>query len=177
MSDLAGWVAVGVVLRPHGLRGAVLVKPLTRTTEEFLEAPLDRVHLRRAGTDMGAFRIAGRSLHKGLPMVTFAGVANRTASEQLKGAEIVIPEEERWDPGEGSFYFDELEGLALVEEGREIGRVLRVEEGTAHDFLVFRHPRHPRREVLLPFRPEFVLSVARDEGRIDIRLPEGLLDL
>lgn len=180
MKPTESWVAVAVVIRPHGLRGALMLKALTRTQEELLEAPLEVVHLRQRGRILQTLTLTRLGLHKGLPMAYFEGVADRTAAEQLVGCELVIPEDERWDLEEGQFYHDELIGIAVVERstGRSLGTVLRVMDGPAHDYLVFPHPDGSGREVLLPFVHDvFVLLIDMEERRVEVALPEGLLEL
>lgn len=177
------WVAVALVARPHALRGAVLLKTLVGTPEEFAEAPLERVFLRRRGlVEEQPLKIARMAIHKGMPYVFFDGVTDRNAAERLLGAELVIPREELWEPAEDDedgYRAEELEGLDLVDEqtGTSFGPVLRWQEGAAHDYLVFENPRRPGTEVLLPFVDEFVKTIDPEARRATVRLPEGLLDL
>lgn len=173
------WVAVGVVARPHALDGGVLVKPFTRSSEDFIEAPLERVRLRRKGQIVGTLTIASMSIHKGLPYVFFEEVVDRNGAEEIVGAELVIHEDERWELGEGEYYIDDLAGIEVVDTaaGRSYGPVLKAEEGAAHDYLLFAHPDKPGQQVRLPLVKEFVLSIDLKAGRAEVRLPEGLLDL
>ena len=120
------------------------------------------------------------SLHRGADVLCyFEGVNDRTEAEKLQGLELLIPIEERWAAPEGSFYFDDLAGLAVEEEGtgRDLGTSLRAEEGAAHDYLVIRNPNDAAREVLIPLIPQFVPEVDIPRRRIVVRLPPGLLDL
>lgn len=173
------WVAVGIVLRPHALGGALFVKPLTRDADEFIDAPLERVTLRRRGEILGTYRIRTRVIHGGAPLLTFEGVTDRTGAEALQGAEILIPEEERWELGEGRYYLDELSGIDLIDDetGEPVARTLRAMEGAAHDFLVFPHPAGEGKEVLLPLIPQFVPSIDVKNRTARVRIPEGLLEL
>ena len=179
MNDPERWVAVGVIGRPHALGGAFLVRPLTRTIDDFLDAPFEQIYLRARGQVRGPFRIEKLSLHKGYPLMQMEGVSDRSAVEAIRGGELLIPEEERWELPEGQFYEDELIGLPVFDErsGRELGAVLRTAEGPAHDYLVTAHPDDPRRDLMIPKVPEFVLGIDTEARRIDVRLPEGLLEI
>lgn len=172
------WVAVAVITRPHALRGAVLAKPYTRTIDDFVDAPLEKVALRRDGRIIRHLTIETLAVHKGMPLLRFVEIQDIDAAEELRGAEIVIPEDERWDLPEGRYYVDELVGLDLVEEdgGRSLGPVLRIQEGAAHDFIVFTSPFKKGHEVWLPFIDEFA-RVDLENDRILVKLPEGLLEL
>ncbi|MBI1293105.1 16S rRNA processing protein RimM [bacterium] len=180
MSDATEWVAVAIILRPHALGGALVLKPLTRTPEEFVEAPLETVYPRLRGRVGGPLTIERLSIHKGLPLVWFSELEDRTAAEALVGQELVIPEDELWDLEEGQFYHDELAGLTVVDavSGREYGPVLSIADGTAHDFIVIAHPDKPGAKLMIPFvQGVIVMSIDLDARRISVTLPDGLLDL
>ncbi len=173
------WVLVAVGLRPHGIRGAMILKPMTRTAGEFCEAPLERVVPRRRGKFLPPLRILHRQVHKDSVMVQFEGVETRGQAEELRGIEFLIPEEERWDLPPGVYYHDQLTGLLLLDDrtGEQLGTVTRVAEGVACDYLAFANPADPRKEVLLPAREPFLVEVDLEAGRARVALPEGLLDL
>jgi 16S rRNA processing protein RimM len=62
----------------------------------------------------------------------------------------------------------------LTDGGREVGRVLRVEQSAAQDLWVV---SDGTRERLIPAVAEIVLEVDLAAGRVVIRPPEGLLEL
>lgn len=173
------WLAIAVIIRPHALRGAVQLKPYTRTVDEFLNAPIKRVYLRGRSGVLPPLHLQSMGLHKGQPLVTFREVTDRTAAEQLKGLEVVIPAEERWELPEGSFFPGELDGFDVVlkSTGEKLGKVLRLEQGRAHDHLVFTHPERDGDEVMLPKVDAFVHEVDMAGRTIQVTIPEGLLEL
>ena len=61
-----------------------------------------------------------------------------------------------------------------TEEGREIGRVLRIEPAAAQDLWVV---GDDTREHLIPAVPEIVRDVDLKARRVVIRPPDGLLEL
>jgi len=177
MEQEDNWVAVGTIGKPHGLGGLLTIRPFTRPAEEFMEAPLTRVFTRRQGRMVGELTFVTLTMHSGTPLARFEGVSDRNAAEALVGLEMVIPEGERWELEEGSYYADDLVGLRLVaEDGKEFGEVLEVREGPAHDYLVFAHPRKAKAEALLPLVDAFVLKIDEDGARIVVRIPDGLFD-
>ena len=177
MEQEDNWVAVGIIGKPHGLGGLLTIRPFTRTAEEFMEAPLTRVFTRRQGRMVGELTFVSLTMHSGTPLARFEGVTDRTGAEALVGLEMVIPEDERWELEDGSYYADDLVGMKLIaDDGQDFGEVLEVREGPAHDYLVFAHPRKPKTEALLPLVDAFVLEIDEDAAKITVRIPDGLFD-
>ena len=75
----------------------------------------------------------------------------------------------------GRFYPWQLEGCRVfTEDGRDVGRVRRIEQSPAHDLWVV---DDGARERLIPAVAEIVVEVDLAGGRVVIRPPDGLLDL
>jgi len=167
-------VAIGEIGRPHGLAGEVRVTPLTDRPERFetlRECVLwDIVEDRREPCRVRAARRQGAAV-----VVAIAGCETPEAAAALTGRLLAVPEAEALPPPEGHFYPWQLEGCrVLTEDGREIGRVLRVEAAPAQDLWVI---GDGTREHLVPAVPEIVRDVDLSGWRVVIRPPDGLLEL
>ena len=163
------WITIGRVVRPHGIRGEVVVEPLTDNRTRF--DTLGSVLL--TGRD-GASRSAtveAQFPHQKRRVLKLAGVDTRDQAEALRDARLEIPRSEAKALPSGSYYHFELEGLsAFDQEGRAIGAVAGVwETGATAPVLVIRDALG--RETLLPFVDDFVTAVRPDDGRIDVRVP------
>lgn len=120
-------------------------------------------------------RITGARRQGDALLVTFAGCETAEAASALVGRLIAVPEAEALPLPRGHFYPWQLEGCrVLTEEGREVGRVTRIERAGAQDLWVV---RADGREHLIPAVPEIVTDVDLAARRVVIRPPEGLLDL
>ncbi len=173
------WVTVAVVARAHGLRGAVVLKGLTRHPHELAEVGLEEVRLRRGGEVSPPRKVLAMTpFHEGL-LLKLDGVMDRTAAEQLRGCEVVITEDERWELPDDSYYADDLVGMTVfhASDGSRLGAVLEVREAPASDYLVVEHPARPGGELLIPFIPQFVGLVDVEGSRIEVTLVEGMLDI
>jgi 16S rRNA processing protein RimM len=167
-------VAIGEIGRPHGLHGEMRVVPLTDRPERFegLRACVlwDEVADRREPC-----RITSVRMHAGAVIVAIAGYASPEAAAGLRGRLLAVPESEALPPPEGHFYPWQLAGCRVeTTDGRDVGRVLRVEGSPAHDLWVV---GDGTREHLVPAVPEIVCEVDLAGGRVVIRPPEGLLEL
>jgi 16S rRNA processing protein RimM len=167
-------VVIGEIRRPHGLRGAVRVAPLTDHPERF--ATLRRCIVWEPVGDVRDPRRVLQAQARGAAVVlTLEGSASAAEAAALAGRLIAVPESEALPPGPGRFYPWQLEGARVrTEHGREIGRVVRIETTPAHDLWVV---QGEGREHLIPAVPAIVVDVDIGAGRVVIRPPDGLLDL
>jgi 16S rRNA processing protein RimM len=115
--------------------------------------------------------------HSGRLLVSFAGCADRTSAEDLRGTLLVMDSAEvapAEDPNE--FHDYELIGLDVATvAGEPVGVVADVLH-QGQDLLVIR-PDRPGAEVLVPFVAALVPEVDVKAGRLVIDPPPGLLDL
>lgn len=159
-------VTVGVVGKPHGLRGEVTVRADPDLTDEF---PPGAVYLVAGGEDR--LTVATSRLHGNRRLVRFEGVDDRDAAEALRGAELALPRSEI-ALQQDAFWVDELVGRAVTDrDGRPLGTVTDVTDGQAHDYLVVTDPAG--HEALVPVVADLV-DVTDDAVVVDA-IP-GLLD-
>jgi 16S rRNA processing protein RimM len=166
-------LVVGRVGRAHGIRGDVLVEVRTDEPEErFAVGSV----LATDPTDAGPLTVADLRWHSGKLVLRFAGVADRTAAEQLRNLRLVVDSDDlppTDDPDE--FHDHELVGLTVFTTGDvKLGPVVDVLHTPAGDVLAF---KYGGREALVPFIREMVPTVDVPGGRIVVDPPEGLLDL
>jgi 16S rRNA processing protein RimM len=167
-------VAIGEIVRPHGLRGEVRVAPMTDDPRRF-ERLTACVVWNPARDERLECRITAVRRQGDVVFVTLAGYDSPEAARTLAGRLIAIPVSEALPPGPGRFYPWQLEGSrVLTEDGREVGRVVRVEQSPGQDLWVV---EDGGREHLIPAVPAIVIDVDLAARRVVIRPPEGLLDL
>jgi 16S rRNA processing protein RimM len=160
-------VIVGTVGRAHGLRGEVTVRPRTDSVE-------DRFAVGAAVAAGGrTLTVATQSWQQGRLVVRFAGVADRTAAEALRGLDLWA--EGADDPTDADEFHDTaLIGLAAVDpSGRPLGEVVAVQHHPAQDLLVVRTAAGER---LVPFVETLVPEVDVAAGRVVIDPIPGLMD-
>jgi len=90
--DLPESVAVGRVLRPHGVRGEVVIEVLSDVPGRF--QPGSRVQGIRPGKPPLALTVATGRPHKSGAVVRFAGCEAREAAEALRGLDLEVPRAE-----------------------------------------------------------------------------------
>lgn len=164
-------VVVGVIGRPHGIRGEVAVEPRTDEPDRrFAPGQVLRAERGRA-----RFTVRSARQHSGRLLVGFDELADRTAAERARGTVLVadVSAEER--PGHREEYFDrQLIGLRVVDRtGAERGRVAGVEHPGAQDLLRIDTPTGTR---LVPFVADLVPDVDLAAATLTVADLPGLLD-
>ncbi len=174
MSDEA-LVAVGRVVKPHGIRGEVVVDVLSEVEGRLAKGTQVVV----AGTTC---TVVSSRPHQGRLLCGFSFVADRTMAEGLRGALVEAPGADLVD--EDVFYVHELVGAAVRgPDGEDLGSVegvILLPDAAGYDLLEVTRPDGHR--WLLPAADGLVEAeeVAGTDG-VEVvlhlvELPEGLVD-
>jgi 16S rRNA processing protein RimM len=167
-------LVVGVIARPHGVRGEVVVNVMT---DEPAARYVVGIALATDPPDAGPLTIESVRPHQGRLLVAFAGVLDRNGAQDLRGVKLCVDSADVTAPEDPDEFSDfQLVGLAAVgEDGQRLGEVVRVNHGPGADLLVLRLP--DGRDALVPFVKAIVPEVDLAEGRMVLTPPGGLLDL
>lgn len=167
-------VAVGEVLKPHGLHGEVRVRVLTDRPQERFGAPHECLLWqpeidRRESCQIESCRFEGDTV-----LVKVDGVDSPEGARRLAGRLLAVERQQVLPPPEGSFYPWQMHGARVeTRDGRLIGRFTGIEEGAQELWVI----TDGERERLIPAVPEIVVEVSVAEQRIVIDPPDGLLEL
>lgn len=165
-------VVIGRVVKPHGLKGEVVVEVLTSFPGRFFEGL--KVHLSGAGIASREGRISGvRSQHDRL-LITFEGISDVDAAETLRNAELSVSTADVAPRPPGFVYHWEIEGAEVFDErGSRLGRVAELQDAAGRPLLVVETPQGLRD---VPFAHPIVVTVDMAGKRIVLAPPLGLLD-
>ena len=164
-----GWIIIGRIRAPHGIRGEVRVELLTDFPERY--RTLKRVYL---GERHEARAVeAARFTPKGV-LLKLAGVNARDAADALRGAYVALPEADLPPLPTGNFPHLQVRGLSVyAEDGRHLGAVAEILTTGSNDVYVVRGG--PSGEILLPAIADVILSIDLQAERITVRLIPGLV--
>jgi 16S rRNA processing protein RimM len=175
------FITIARVIKAQGRVGEVLTELHTDFPERF--AGRRTLYAWDGGSARRQLHLEEYWPHKGGMVLKFEGVDSIEEAERLRGSEIQIPAAERAELEEGAYYVSDLTGCAVIatsgaESGgtQETGRVVDVNfgAGTA-PLLVVRNDAG--REFLIPFVESFLERLDLAGKRIEMRLPEGMLEL
>lgn len=175
-------VQVGRILGPHGLRGLVRVLPLTDVPDRHRTLKQVMVRVGASGTSAPTRVAPTRRLEqvmtieraepsgKGLWLVKFEGIEDRTAAEKLKGGEMFIRDEDLPPLPEGQYYVHQVIGLQVrTVDGRDLGPVTDVLQTGANDVYV-------TAAGLLPATDEVIKEVDLQAGTMRVDPLPGMLE-
>ena len=167
-------LVVGRIGKAQGIKGEATVE--VRTDDPELRFAPGAVLLTDP-PERGPLTVRSGRVQGGRLVLSFEGVPDRNAIEQLRNTMLVAevdPQELPDDPDE--YYDHQLEGLKVRSvDGVELGVVDQMVHGPAQDLFVIRRPDGG--ELLLPFIAEFVPEVDLENGVVLVDPPEGLLAL
>ncbi len=155
------WIALGVVMGTHGVRGELRVK--LHNPESELLYDVAAVQLRAAGS-MRPYTVQQvRPGGKGL-LVQLEGVDTVERAQALRGAELCVARSHLPELPEGEFYHCDLEGLTVVDlAGAPQGTVERVLEYPASTVLRVRTDRGP---IEVPMREPYLVQIDLETGNL-----------
>ncbi len=165
----ADMITIGVVVKPQGRKGEVLVEPLSDRPDRF--PGLAQAWIGPASGPGRQIRVASCWPHKGRFVLKLDGVDSIDDAERLRGQELRLDSAEIGPLPEGRYYHHELRGLVAIDPaGRSLGQVADIlETGAGAPVIVIRGGGE---ELLVPFVDEFVTKVDVAAGRVHVTPPE-----
>jgi len=163
-------VVVGAIVKPHGVRGAVVVESHTDEPKRFAVGATVL-----AGDENRRLTVRTTRPQGGRLVVEFDQITTRDEAESLVGNTLTatVPADER--PDDDAEYYDRhLIGLmAQLPDGAQIGKVIDVLHGVVQDILVIETSAGER---LVPFVEALVPDVDLAAGRLTVAEVPGLLE-
>lgn len=164
------YLAIGKVVRAHGLRGEISVAVLTEFPDRF-----DTTEWVYLGNEFEAtpYRLQRFRWHQKNILLTLAGVTDRSQAEKLRGQLVQVPLAEAVPLPEEAYYFYQLIGLAVITTtGEALGSVVDIIETGANDVYVV---EQAGRQILLPAIDEVIQSIDLEAGVMVVQLIDGLI--
>jgi 16S rRNA processing protein RimM len=174
----AEFVTLARVVKTQGRRGEVAVEVHSDVPDR-LHVAL-RVFALAEGGSRRELLIEDAWPHKDWLVLKFAGVDSISDAEALVGSELQVPRSERAALESGTAYVSDLVGCAVLDcrrdnRGREIGVVKDVRFGAGEAPLLV--VGAGKTEYEIPYAQEFLKQVDLEHKRIEMNLPEGLLEV
>ncbi len=186
------WTVLAHLLRPQGRKGELLAELLTDFPHRFD----DRARVFLAQPDYTGPAEAVRALevvnhwlpvgkNHGRIVLHFHGIDSINDAEPLAGLDVLVPADERIELEDDAEYISDLIDCVVYVDGESVGAVTGVDFPTTPDgtrrlegappLLTVEAPNGD--EILIPYVQSFLVKLDVAEHRIEMKLPEGLLEL
>lgn len=159
------------MLKTQGRRGEVAVATHTDVPDRF--SPGMRLWALSEDGARRQVQVEELWLHQRALVLKFAGVDSISDAETLIGCELQVPLAERAKLDAGWAYLSDLAGCVVFDGDREIGSVKDVQFGAGEAPLLMVGDE----QYQIPFAEAYLKSVDLEHKRIDMQLPEGLLEV
>ena len=160
------FVAVGRLMRTHGLFGDILCKPLTHDFER--HSLLKKVYLEPSKGEIREAVISHSETYGFLWKFRFEGFSSPESIQPFVNAYVLVPESERLPLPEGQFYFSDFENFEAVDkEGNLLGKVLSAQEMPSVNVfnLLIKN-----QEIVAPWIDDCILNVDVENKRIVVNV-------
>ena len=174
MHENADLISIARISSPHGIKGALNVRPYG-SDHAFLS--YSRFFIPTENREFQEYRVVSSRLKKpGSIILVLAGVDDRNRAEELAGSEIYIKRDMLPEPDDDEDYWQDLIGLRVVtQDGSAVGVIKNILETAGHDIYVVRSENG--KEILIPAVKDIVRDVNLEKGVCVIEPPDGLLDV
>lgn len=167
---------VGRLLKAHGLKGAIKLELFTDEPQRrFVPGATFTLQVPTTSPWHGkTLELTELRWYNSHPVGFFVGVDDRTAAESLVRAILWVDHDLSEVPTESDAWYDhQLVGLRALRDGKDVGRVVRVDHLPAQDLLAIDTGSG---EVLVPFVAAIVPTVDIEAGAVTLTPPAGLFE-
>jgi 16S rRNA processing protein RimM len=164
------------VVKTQGRRGEVAAEILSDVPDRFAAGMKLLTLPRNSEADRRELELEDLWPHKGLLVLKFGGVDSISEAETLVGSELQVPRSQRSKLQAGWNYVSDLIGSAVLDHGREIGRIEDVQFGAGEAPLLMVRDASGRL-LEIPFAEAYLDGVDVERKQVRMKLPEGLLEV
>ncbi|MFT6970246.1 MAG: 16S rRNA processing protein RimM [Roseivirga sp.] len=165
---------LGYITKPHGLKGEVQVLLDVDFPNDY--KGLESVFVQQ-GQQLVPFFIDTLSINAEKAIIAFEDINSLELALTLKGCLLYLPLNNLPAMQGNEFYYHEVIGFELIDTNTNstVGVIENVFEAGVQILLSVRH--ESRKEVLIPLTDDLINSVKRDERKLSMSLPDGLVDV
>ncbi len=162
---------LGYIVKTHGLKGEVIAKLDVDFPEEYQK--MESVYLEFSGT-LVPFFISELQINGSKALIRFEDYNSIDKSEELIGHVLMLPLDNLNQLHEGEYYYHEFIGCEVFEGDTSLGFVEQIYQPSAQFLLSL---NYKGQEVLIPIADHIIKNFDRESKRVDVVLPDGLLDI
>lgn len=164
------WLAIGVVKKPHGVKGKISITPLAELPGAF--SSLKEVLVGDTPHPARSYRVIRVQFMKKAVLLQLEGFHLEEAAGSA-GSLVWVAREQLPPLEEGEYYYQDLVGMAVLSQsGEELGLVQGViQTGDSHVLVC---KKKGGGELLIPFLHGVIKELDQEKRTVLVDLPQGL---
>ncbi len=164
---------LGYIVKSHGLNGEVQALIDADNPEAYNE--LESVFVKQ-GQGLVPFFIEFIKVSGSKALIAFEEVDDIDSAKAMKGLELYLPLDFLPQLDDSSFYMHEVIGFDLINTADQsvIGKITSLLEAGPQLIL---QVESEGLEILIPYQKELLIKVDREEQQLELKIPDGLLDV
>ena len=147
---------IGIILKPHGVKGAIKVGPMTDDVARFKS--LEKVYI-----DNKMYKVSNAQISPNEVILTLDGLEDRNQAELFRNKEIQVEKADAVKLEEGRYFIVDIVGCEVFVEDKSIGKIDEVLQNGAADVYVI---KSQDKECMVPALKKLLISVDTDNKKI-----------
>lgn len=166
--------SLGKITKTHALKGEVII--FLDVDEPSYYADLEAIFLDIKG-QLVPYVIENLQMKGRKSILKLEETNSIDEAELIVNAEVFLPLTALPKLKKNQFYYHDVIGYLVVDavQGEEIGLLKAIYESTGQD--LFAVDDKEGKEILIPIADDFLQGVSHEDKKIEVRLPDGLLDI
>jgi len=174
MLDIMDFFPIGTIIKPHGLKGEIIIE-----VEEGFEDILSESDYLLVGVEGGLvpFFISKEGINfrtSTTLCLAFEDIESAEKVRQYCGCKIYLHKDENSEQ-DSNEEFSELRGVTVFDKLRgKLGKIIRVDDFSGNVVLTI---EHGSLEILIPLSEKLIIQFDETNQELYLDCPEGLIDL
>lgn len=147
---------IGIILKPHGVKGAIKVGPMTDDVARFKK--LEKVYINEK-----MYKVLNAQLSSNEVFLTLDGINSRDEAELFRNKEIQVEKNDAVKLEEGRYFIVDIVGCEVFVEDEPIGKIQEVLQHGAADVYVI---KSKDKECMVPALKKLLVSVDTENKKI-----------
>lgn len=168
--EKSNYLEIGQIVSTHGIKGEVRVKP-------WCDTPFDLTEFETVYSDKGKteYSVGSARVHKNVVVMKLDGIDTIEQAQKLRN-KVLLAKREDFSLPEGRYFVSDLLGMEIVDNdnGELYGKLTDVLQYGAAD--IYEVSGENSAKLLIPAIDDIIINRDFENGKIFVRLPDGLLD-
>lgn len=174
------FIEVGIITKPHGLKGEVKILPFHYTYDEFMEY-FTHFYLNNPPYTPEPAKILHARKQNQLIIAQIDCIPDRTKAEQMQNTLILVKREHLPTPEENEYYYIDLIGSLCYFQGELLGELVNMQNyGTCDIFEIkLEHQQSKKgkpKHIMIPFYNNLIEEINQENKAIHFKDIEDYLE-